>query len=96
MNSTTTPSGYWGGYFLKELTMNPLGMGWVNCFRTHNELTMDPLGILVFAPSERDWRRINAEFAAGTLQAEETVRRDPVPKYGGDDGVPAYRESPEL
>ena len=51
MNSTTTPSGYWGGYFLKELTMDPLGMGWANCFRTHNELTMDPLGILVFAPS---------------------------------------------
>ena len=42
MNSTTTPSGYWGGYFLKELTMDPLGMGWANCFRTHNELTMDP------------------------------------------------------
>ena len=47
----TTPSGYWGWYFLKELTMDPLGMGWANCFRTHNELTMDPLGILVFAPS---------------------------------------------
>ena len=51
MNSMTTPSGYWGGYFLKELTMDPLGMGWVNCFRTHNEITVDPLGILVFAPS---------------------------------------------
>ena len=32
----------------------------------------------------------------GTLQAEETVRRDLVPKYGGDDGVPECRESPEL
>ena len=53
MNSMTTPSGYWGGYFLKELTMDPLGMGWVTCFRTHNELTMDPLGILVLAPSVR-------------------------------------------
>ena len=57
MNSTTTPSGYWGGYFLKELTMDPLGVGWANCFRTHNELTMDPLGVLVFAPSviENRW-----------------------------------------
>ena len=45
---------------------------------------------------ERDRWRINEEFVAGTLQAEETVRRDPVPEYGGDDGVPEYRESPEL
>ena len=51
MNSMTTPSGYWGRYFLKELTMDPLGMEWANCFRTHNELTMGPLSILVFAPS---------------------------------------------
>ena len=46
--------------------------------------------------TERDRRRINEEFAAGTLQAEETARRDPVPEYGGDNGVPEYRESPEL
>ena len=64
MNSTTTPGGHWGGYFLKELTMDPLGMGWANCFGTHNELTMDPLGILVFAPSARhfDWdKRVHVD-----------------------------------
>ena len=48
------------------------------------------------ADQEWDRRRINEEFAAGTLQAEETARRVPVPEYGGDDGVPEYRESPEL
>ena len=40
-----------GGYFLNVPTIYPLGMSWVNCFRTHNELTMYPLGILPFAPS---------------------------------------------
>ena len=48
------------------------------------------------ADQERNRRRIDEEFAAGTLQVEETARRDPVPEYGGDDGVPEYRESPEL
>ena len=48
------------------------------------------------ADQERDRRRINEEFAVGTLQVEEMARRDPVPEYGGDDGVPEYRESPEL
>ena len=48
------------------------------------------------AREEGNRRRIDEEFAAGTLQAEETARRDPVPEYNGDDGVPAYRESPEL
>ena len=52
------------------------------------------LGFL--AHEEQSRRRINEEFAAGTLQAEETARRDPVPEYGGDDGAPEYRESPEL
>jgi len=36
---------------LKVPTMYPLGMSWANCFRTHNSLTMYPLGILPFAPS---------------------------------------------
>ena len=45
---------------------------------------------------EMNRRRINEEFAVGTLQAEETARRDPVPEYGGNDEVPEYRESPEL
>ena len=42
------------GTFKKSPAKYPLGVGWANCFRTHNELTMDPLGILVFAPSDRN------------------------------------------
>ena len=45
------------------------------------------------AREDAQQRRINEEFAAGTLQAEETARRDPVPGY---DEAPEYRESPEL
>jgi len=45
-------AGRMGGYFLKVPTIYLLGMSWANCFRTHNELTMYPLGILPFAPSE--------------------------------------------
>jgi len=41
-----------GGYFLKVPTIYLLGMSQANCFRTHNELTMYPLGILPFAPSD--------------------------------------------
>ena len=48
------------------------------------------------AREETQRRRIDEEFAAGTLQAEETARRDPVPEYGGSDDAPEYRESPEL
>jgi len=40
-----------GGYFLKVPTIYLLSMSWANCFRTRNELTMYPLGILPFAPS---------------------------------------------
>ena len=32
--------------------MDPLGIGQANCFRTHNELTMDLLGKYPLAPSE--------------------------------------------
>ena len=46
---------------------------------------------------ERNRRRINEEFAAGTLQAEETARWDPVPEYQREEEeVPDYRPSPEL
>ena len=48
------------------------------------------------AREETQRRRLDEEFVAGTLQAEETARRDPVPEYGGDDEVPPYRDSPEL
>ena len=75
----TTPSGYWGGYFLKELTMDPLGMGWVNCFRTHNELTMDPLGILVFAPSVSCLLETNAIRRPEPLSIAEAMERLLIP-----------------
>ena len=48
------------------------------------------------AREEVQQRRIDEEFAAGTLQVEETARRDPVPAYGSGDDAPEYRESPEL
>ena len=57
---------------------------------------LDPTIVDFLATEDRNRRRLDAEFAAGTLQAEETARRDPVPEYSGDDGVPEYRESPEL
>ena len=37
---------------MKVFTTYLLGMSWVNCFKTHNKLTMYPLGKLPFAPSE--------------------------------------------
>jgi len=39
---------------LKAFTTYLLGMSQVKCFKTHNKLTMYPLGKLPFAPSERD------------------------------------------
>jgi hypothetical protein len=44
------PSGYFGGYFSKELTTYLLGNNQANCFRAHKELTMDPLGKFPLAP----------------------------------------------
>ena len=49
------PTGYFDGYFLKELTTYPLGNDWANCFKTHNELTMYPLGKWPLAPSMKRW-----------------------------------------
>ena len=46
------PTGYWGGYFLKELIICLVGICWANCFKTHNKLTMCPLGKCPFAPSD--------------------------------------------
>ena len=48
------PTGYWGGYFLEEPTICPVGICWANCFKTHNELTLYPLGKHPFAPSVVD------------------------------------------
>ena len=45
------PTGYWGGYFSKEPTICLVGIYRVNCFKTHNKLTMCPLGKCPFAPS---------------------------------------------
>ena len=51
------PSGYFGGYFWKILTPYPPGKSWVNCFRTHHVLSMDPLGNWPLAPSgdRQEW-----------------------------------------
>ena len=57
---------------------------------------LDPTIVDFLATEDRNRRRLDEEFVAGTLQAEETARRDPVPEYGGNDDVPEYRESPEL
>ena len=57
---------------------------------------IDQMILNFMAGNTRDQRQINKEFMVGTLQAEETARRDLVPKYRGDNRVPAYRESPEL
>ena len=46
------PTGYWDGYFLKEPTICLVGICQANCFKTHNELTIYPLGKCPFAPSE--------------------------------------------
>jgi hypothetical protein len=46
------PTGYFGGHFSKEPTTYLLGNNWVNCFRAHKELTMDPLGKFPLAPSD--------------------------------------------
>ena len=46
------PTGYWGGYFLKEPAICLVGICWENCFKTHNELTIYPLGKCPFVPSE--------------------------------------------
>ena len=45
-------------YFSKVLTMDLLGIGQANCFRTHNELTMGLLGKCPLAPSvdSEPWR----------------------------------------
>ena len=52
-----------GEYFLKVLTMDLLGIGQANCFRTHNELTMGLLGKCPLTPSDIDkhWVIRNSE-----------------------------------
>ena len=61
-----------GGYFLKVPTIYPLGMSWANCFRTHNELTMYPLGILPFAPSGYRWGQKGTCVTIRTLARYES------------------------
>ena len=43
------------GHFYKELIMGLVGSLWANWFRTHNELTMYPLGKYSPAPSVNDY-----------------------------------------
>ena len=45
------PTGYLGGYFLKEPSICLVDICWANCFKTHNKLTLYPLGKCPFAPS---------------------------------------------
>ena len=45
--------------------MYPVGIGWANFFRAHNELTMYPLGKCPLAPSEEAFLR--------ELQEEERI-----------------------
>ena len=67
-----------GGYFLKVPTIYPLGMSQANCFRTHNELTMSPLGILPFAPSDNGFDQVSSFLVTISLNnphwTEETKR----------------------
>ena len=47
------PTGYFGRYFQKELTMYLAGNNRVNCLKTHNKLTMCLPGKAPSAPSEK-------------------------------------------
>ena len=38
------PTGHCAELFSKVFTLYPVNIKWANCFRTHNELTMYPLG----------------------------------------------------
>ena len=45
------PTGHCAELFLKVFTLYPVNIGWANCFRTHHEPTMYPLGKWPLAPS---------------------------------------------
>jgi len=68
------PTEYWGGYFLKEPSICPVGICQVNCFKTHNELTLYPLGKCPFAPSVKVCRCNNVvvKTASGSGTKEES------------------------
>ena len=78
------PSGYFGGYFSKELTTYALGNDWANYFKTRNVLTMYPLGRCPLAPcvwelssSDALWGyalRIHSEFQ----RLDKKLINDPV------------------
>ena len=52
------------GTFEKILGMYPVGIGWANCFRTHHELTMYPLGKCPLAPSVTRYSEETIELIA--------------------------------
>ena len=75
-------------------TIYPLGMSWANCFRTHNELTMYPLGILPFAPSgdlsrqQARWQEFLAEydFTIEYVKGEENTVADALSRMPEGEG----------
>ena len=54
-------------FFEKIPTMGLVGNGWVNCFRTHNELTMGLLGKYPLAPSDSTILRVRGLFVSGSI-----------------------------
>ena len=46
------PTGHCAELFSKVFTLYPVNIGWANCFRTHNEPTLYPLGKWPLAPSD--------------------------------------------
>ena len=78
-------------------TIYPLGISRANCFRTHNELTMYPLGILPFAPSVIDVHsnlqpNPNDQSAALLCAILFTLNQSAIP--GETPTVPPAQESP--
>jgi len=74
------------GYIVDTLPKNkgslfkkyPLGMSQVNCFSTHNELTMYPLGKLPFAPSgcKEKWSDDTAKGQARWKKVRSAVTKE--------------------
>jgi hypothetical protein len=74
------PRGHLGGYFQKVLSMCLGGIGWANCFRTHNELNMCPLGKYPLAPSVN---RVANGIHPRRAEARTRTPLQPLVEYGG-------------
>jgi len=69
---------------LKVFTTYLLGMNWVNCFKTHNKLTMYPLGKLPFAPSGNPGSlRSKRMFSGSSAEAGEVLLTRGIPDGPG-------------